>query len=82
MYHIMAQETLKSLIAVILTLSLQEQEQVLAEVQQSVNALSEEASPYSAEEARARLAVAKEQFANGEYKSHDEVMRERMGVAV
>jgi len=79
---IMAQETLKSLIAVILTLSLQEQEQVLAEVQQNVDELNSSNSPYTVEEARERLAIAKEQFANGQYKSHEEVMQQRHRAAV
>ena len=40
------------------------------------------ANPYSWEEARERLAVAKEQFRAGQFQQHQEVIQQRQGVAV
>ena len=39
-------------------------------------------NPYSWNEARERLAVAKEQFRTGQFQSHEEVMQQRQRVAV
>ena len=36
-----------------------------------------ESTPYTWSQARERIAVAKEQFKNGEYKLHEEVMQPR-----
>ena len=72
----MAQETLKSLIAVILTLSVQEQEQVIAELQANVRQMN-----HVDESIRQQLiATAEEGIAEierGECYSNDEVL-ERM----
>ena len=72
----MAQETLKSLIRVILTLSVQEQEQVILELQDNVRQLRQ-----ANESARSQLiADAEEGIAEierGEYFSNEEVL-ERM----
>ena len=72
----MAQETLKSLIAVMLTLSVQEQEQVIAELQANVRQLN-----HVDESIRQQLiATAEEGIAEierGECYSNDEVL-ERM----
>lgn len=72
----MAQETLKSLIAVMLTLSVQEQEQVIAELQANVRQLN-----HVDESTRQQLiATAEEGIAEierGECYSNDEVL-ERM----
>lgn len=41
------------------------------------------ASPYTKEQARERLAIAKEQFRNGQYQTHEQVMKPRsIAVAV
>ncbi len=72
----MAQETLKSLIAVMLTLSVQEQEQVIAELQANVRQMN-----HVDESTRQQLiATAEEGIAEierGECYSNDEVL-ERM----
>ena len=52
----MAQETLKSLIAVIMTLPLQEQEQVVIELQDNINRSSDKFQPTEEQKARLRLA--------------------------
>lgn len=72
----MAQETLKSLIAVMMTLSVQEQEQIIFELQNNVRQMS-----YVDESVRQQLiADAEEGIAEiqrGEYYTNDEVL-ERM----
>ncbi len=52
----MAQETLNSLIAVMMTLSLQEQEQVVLELQDNINRHSGKYQPTEEQKTRLRLA--------------------------
>ena len=72
----MAQETLKSLIAVMMTLSVQEQEQVIAELQANVRQMS-----HVDESIRQQLIASAEEgiaeIQRGEYYTNDEVL-ERM----
>ena len=72
----MAQETLKSLIAVIMTLSVQEQEQVIAELQANVRQIG-----HVDESIRQQLIAGAEEgiaeIQRGEYYTNDEVL-ERM----
>ena len=66
----MAQETLKSLIAVIMTLPLQEQEQVINELQDNISRNSTKYEP--TEEQKARLRLAHQQAKSGEVCSQEE----------
>ena len=72
----MAQETLKSLIAVIMTLSVQEQEQVIYELQNNVRKMN-----HVDESIRQQLIASAEEgiaeIQQGEYFTNDEVL-ERM----
>ncbi len=72
----MAQETLKSLIAVMMTLSVQEQEQVIYELQNNVRQMS-----HVDESVRQQLIASAEEgiaeIQRGEYYTNDEVL-ERM----
>ena len=72
----MAQETLKSLIAVIMTLSVQEQEQVIYELQNNVRKMN-----HVDESIRQQLIASAEEgiaeIQRGEYFTNDEVL-ERM----
>ena len=72
----MAQETLKSLIAVIMTLSVQEQEQVIYELQNNVRKMN-----HVDESIRQQLIASAEggiaEIQRGEYYTNDEVL-ERM----
>lgn len=69
----MAQETLKSLIAVIMTLSLQEQKQVVMELQDNINSLSGNYQP--TDEQKARLRLAHSQAMTGNVCSQEEAHR-------
>lgn len=60
----MAQETLKSLIAVIMTLPLQEQEQVVRELQGNISMLKTNAAPTDEQKARLRMAYQEAQDGN------------------
>ena len=60
----MAQETLKSLIAVIMTLPLQEQEQVVQELQCNISMLKTNAAPTDEQKARLRMAYQEAQDGN------------------
>lgn len=60
----MAQETLKSLIAVIMTLPLQEQEQVVQELQGNISMLKTNAAPTNEQKARLRMAYQEAQDGN------------------
>ena len=60
----MAQETLKSLIAVIMTLPLQEQEQVVQELQGNISMLKTNAAPTDEQKARLRMAYQEAQDGN------------------
>jgi len=72
----MAQETLKSLIAVMMTLSVQEQEQVILELQNNVRQMT-----HVDESVRQQLIASAEEgiaeIQRGEYYTNDEVL-ERM----
>ena len=72
----MAQETLKSLIAVMMTLSVQEQEQVIYELQNNVRQMN-----HVDESVRQQLIASAEEgiteIQSGEYYTNDEVL-ERM----
>ena len=83
----MAQETLKSLIAVIMTLPIQEQEQVVYELQDNISRSSNKFEP--TEEQKARLREAYRQVKAGEVYSQeeahqmmDEFTQEQYAVAV
>ena len=69
----MAQETLKSLIAVIMTLSVQEQEQVIYELQNNVRQIN-----HVDESVRQQLIASAEEgiaeIQRGEYYTNDEVL--------
>ena len=69
----MAQETLKSLIAVIMTLPLQEQEQVIFELQNNISRNTNKSEP--TEEQKARLREAYRQAKAGEVYSQEEAHR-------
>ena len=60
----MAQETLKSLIAVIMTLPLHEQEQVVRELQGNISMLKTNAAPTDEQKARFRMAYQEAQNGN------------------
>lgn len=83
----MAQETLKSLIAVIMTLSLQEQEQVIIQLQDNISRHAD--SLQLTEEQKARLRESHRQALAGEVYSQeeahqmmDEFAQEQFAVAV
>ena len=69
----MAQETLKSLIAVIMTLPLQEQEQVVYELQDNISRNSGKFEP--TDEQKVRLREAYRQAKAGEVYSQDDAHR-------
>ena len=69
----MAQETLKSLIAVIMTLPLQEQEQVVYELQDNISRNSGKFEP--TDEQKVRLREAYRQAKVGEVYSQDDAHR-------
>lgn len=69
----MAQETLKSLIAVIMTLPLQEQEQVVYELQDNISRNSGKFEP--TDEQKVRLREAYRQAMAGEVYSQDDAHR-------
>ena len=72
----MAQETLKSLIAVMLTLSIQEQEQVIEEMQNNLRLLRQP-NEATKQQLIARAESGIEQIQQGEFYTNDEVV-ERM----
>ena len=77
----MAQETLNSLIAVMMTLSVQEQEQVISELQANVKSLSETPAPYTMEEINARLDESERDIEAGRVSSFDSIFHpERIAV--
>jgi len=69
----MAQETLKSLIAVIMTLPLQEQEQVVLELQDNISRFSSKQEP--TEEQKVRLRQAYRDAQEGRVFSQEEAHR-------
>lgn len=83
----MAQETLKSLIAFILTLPLNEQEQVIVELQDNINLQKSAGNPTDKQKARLRQAFsdAKEGRVVSQEEAHrmiDEFVPEPYSVAV
>ena len=80
---IMAQETLDSLIQVMFTLSLPEQEKVIERMQANVRRLSREAgAPYTMEEIDARLDESERDVEEGRYYTTEEVFHPQYAVAV
>ena len=78
---IMAQETLNSLIAVMMTLSVQEQEQVISELQTNVQRLNQAHAPYTKEEIDARIDKSERDIAEGRISSFDSIFHsERVAV--
>ena len=78
----MAQETLNSLIAVIMTLSVQEQEQVISELQANVKGLSQTHTSYTMEEIEARLDESERDIEEGRYYTTEEVFHPHYAMAV
>ena len=83
----MAQETLKSLIAVIMTLPLQDQEQVVLELQGNISMLKTKAAPTDEQKARLRMAYQEAQVGKvisqeDAHKMMDEFVPETFAVAV
>ena len=81
--RIMAQETLDSLIQVMFTLSLSEQEKVIERMQANVRRLNREAvTPYTMEEIDARLDESERDIEEGRYYSTEEVFHPQFAEAV
>ena len=79
----MAQETLDSLIQVMFTLSLQEQEKVIERMQANVQRLSQEAiAPYTMEEIDARLDESEREIEEGRYYTTEEVFHSEYAEAI
>ena len=78
----MAQETLNSLIAVMMTLSVQEQEQVISELQANVRDLREAPAPYTMEEINARLDESECDIEEGRFYTTEEVFHSQYAEAV
>ena len=77
----MVQETLNSLIQVMFTLSLTEQEQVIAEMQNNVRCLRQAPAPYTMDEINARLDESERDIEEGRVSSFDSIFHlERMAV--
>jgi predicted transcriptional regulator len=70
----MAQETLKSLIAVIMTLSLQEQRQVISELQDNVRLHSSKIDEATRQQLIASAETGIEEIQRGEFFTNDEVL--------
>ena len=80
---IMAQETLNSLIAVMLTLSVQEQKQVISELQSNVQRLSREnLTPYTMDEINTRLDESERDIEEGRYYTTEEVFHSQYAMTV
>ena len=79
----MAQETLKSLIAVIMTLSVQEQKQVITELQENIDKLNQvDITPYTMQEIDAQLDEAERDIEEGRYFTTEEVFHSKFPVAI
>ena len=79
----MAQETLDSLIQVMFTLSLSEQEKVIERMQANVRRLNNESvAPYTMEEIDARLDESEHDIEEGRYYTTEEVFHPQYAVAV
>ena len=79
----MAQETLDSLIKVMLTLSLPEQERVVAEMQANIQRLNRDAvAAYTMEEIDARLDESERDVEEGRYYTTEEVFHPEYAEAI
>ena len=79
----MAQETLDSLIQVMLTLSVQEQKQVISALQKHIRHASKRSlAPYTMEEIDARLDEAERDMEEGRYFTTDEVFHPQYAMTV
>ena len=78
----MAQETLNSLIAVMMTLSVQEQEQVISELQANVKGLNQTHTPYTMAEIDARLDESERDIEEGRYYTTEEVFHPQYSMVV
>ena len=80
---IMAQETLKSLIAVMMTLSVEEQEQVVIELQNNIDKLNQaDLTPYTMQEIDAQLDEAERDIEEGRYYTTEDVFHPQYAVAI
>ena len=80
---IMAQETLDSLIQVMFTLSLPEQEKVIERMHANVRRLNRESvAPYTMEEIDARLDESERDIEEGRYYTTEEVFHPHYAVAI
>ena len=70
----MAQETLKSLIAVIMTLPLNEQKQVVFELQANIDRQASEVDPEIRRQLIASVEEGEAEIERGEYYTHEEVL--------
>ncbi len=70
----MAQETLKSLIAVIMTLPLNEQKQVVSELQANIDRQTSEVDPEIRRQLIASVEEGEAEIERGEYYTHEEVL--------
>jgi len=79
----MAQETLKSLIAVMMTLSVEEQEQVVIELQNNIDKLNQaDLTPYTMQEIDAQLDEAERDIEEGRYYTTEDVFHPQYAVAI
>ena len=79
----MAQETLKSLIAVMMTLSVEEQEQVVIELQNNIDKLNQvDITPYTMQEIDAQLDEAERDIEEGRYYTTEDVFHPQYAVAI
>ena len=79
---IMAQETLQSLLGVVLTLSPQEQEWFALKLNEKLDLQFEHTCPMTREQLLASAEEGMRQIKTGEYLTNEEVFKEEMNVAV
>ena len=79
---IMAQETLQSLLGVVLTLSPQEQEWFAIKLNEKLDLQFEHTRPMTREQLLASAEEGMRQIKAGEYLTNEEVFKEEMNVAV
>ena len=78
----MAQETLNGLLQYVIQTLSSEDKQWFARQLVDEAFDQEQVEPFTWDEARERLAVAREQFRNGQYLTHEEVMHGKLSEAV
>lgn len=78
----MAQETLQSLLGVVLTLSPQEQEWFAIKLNEKLDSQFEHTCPMTREQLLASAEEGMRQIKTGEYLTNEEVFKEEMNVAV